>query len=110
MSLLAELTVDNTNETQFVRCTNTPTHEPNSFNITAFGTFDGATIQIVTSPDQIVEITDISDSATTSFTDAFTRNFNINSADTTPNYIGIKSTSTGASTDITVRVYDNFPG
>lgn len=109
MSLLAEINITE-DGTEFVRCGNTPTFESNRFSIQAYGTFGGATLQIVSSPDGSTEITDISDSATTSFTDAFARHFDFNSADGSPSYIGIKASSTSGTTDITVRVYDVFPG
>lgn len=109
MAVLDTLTLTG-NGTTFVKTTNTPAFEPNRYTAFVYGTFDGATVQIVLSPDGIIEIQNVKNGSIVSFTAAQAENIDINSSDSNPAYIGFKVSSAGASTDITVRLYDNSPG
>lgn len=109
MALLAELTIDS-DGTQFVKAINSPGHQMNRFTYIAYGTFGGASIDLVLSPDRTIEIANIQNGSAVSFNAARSDNFDVNSDNGTPLFIGFKASSTSGTTDITVRVYDVFPG
>lgn len=105
MALINTLTLTN-NGTVSMKCKNNRVGVPNTYTCIVYGTFGSGTVTVKVSADGSTYVNMIDDGSTVTFTEGAGENFQVNSDEMNPVYLGF--TLAGAtSPNITIKIYDN---
>jgi hypothetical protein len=105
MALISTLTLTD-NGTVSMKCKNNRVGASSTYTVIIYGTFGGGTITTKVSADGVTYVNMIDDGSTVTFTSGAGENFQINSDENQPVYLGF--TLAGATApSITIKIYDN---